>query len=81
LILLVMMRWSSLSFCRQRGGRRRWRPSSDWWVPPIGRIPNRYPDPGVTGLASWAGSSGFGQVRFSLFFLFCFLFFLLYFLF
>jgi hypothetical protein len=75
LILSPMMRWSSPSFCRHKGGRRRWRPSSDWWVPPVGRIPNRYPDPGVAGLASWAGSSGFGQVRFSLFsVLFSFLF-------
>jgi hypothetical protein len=55
LILSATMRWSSPSFCRDRGGRRRWRPSSDWWVPPVGRIPNRYPDPGVAGLASWAG--------------------------
>jgi hypothetical protein len=28
----------------------------DWWVPPIGLIPNRYLDPGAGGLASWASA-------------------------
>jgi hypothetical protein len=78
LILSAMMRWSSPSFYRHRGGRRRWHPSSDWWVPPIGRIPNRYPDPAVAGLASWANLMGYGPtvVSFIFFYLTSFFYFL-----
>jgi hypothetical protein len=63
---------------RKRGRRRC---SSPRWVPPGSQIPNRYPGLGSSGLMWWKGMLGYGQVKFSSFFLSCFSFLFSYFLF
>jgi hypothetical protein len=74
-------RW--LAEARQRAASSEWRKTMDphWWVPPVDRIPKRYPGQAPGGLTSWAGQVGCGQVSsfplfsvlFSLFlFYFCF---------
>jgi hypothetical protein len=57
-----------------QGGRRRRRPSSDRWVPPVGQIPKRYPGQALNGPASRAALMGFSPGKLFPFFCHSFLF-------